>query len=385
MVRRFALLLTLLAALLAACGGDAAPTTQPTTVAELPPTAAAATGIPTAPAATAAPTAAATDTPAASPTPAPLTTDSRTGRPALARGALTARPIVAMIDNHPDAYPQTGLDEAAVVFEALAEYGVTRYMALYAPELVPVQGEIGPVRSARIYFVQWAMGFRAIYTHAGGSPAGLERLAADNNNLVIDIDLVYLEDRGIFSYSRRERGRLAPHNLYTSQAGVELFGQERAAESLATDVSQVGFLYAADDPGLGAANPASSIGYYFLYSDDPVGWFYEPGTNEYFRTRRNRPHIDAVSGEQLSFKSVAVMEVNEAPIPGDPKGRIDQDVIGEGAAVVFANGGQTAATWRKESEEGPLRFFDESGAEIVFPAGPLWIAAIPSLGNLTIN
>ena len=290
-----------------------------------------------------------------------------------------------MIDNHPDAYPQTGLDEAAVVFEALAEYGVTRYMALYAPELVPVQGEIGPVRSARMYFVQWAMGFRAIYTHAGGSPAGLDRLAADNNSLVIDIDLVYLEDRGIFSYSRRERGRLAPHNLYTSQAGVELFGVERAAESLQTDVSQVGFLYAADDPAQGAANPASSINYYFLYSDDPAGWNYDPATNEYYRTRRNRPHVDAVSGQQLSFKSVVMMEVNEAPIPGDPKGRIDQDVIGEGPAVVFANGGQTAATWRKESEEGPLRFYDESGAEIVFPAGPLWIAAIPSLGNLTVN
>jgi hypothetical protein len=196
---------------------------------------------------------------------------------------------------------------------------------------------------------------------------------------------VYLEDRGIFSYSRRERGRLAPHNLYTSQSGVELFGVERAAESLQTDVSQVGFLYAGDDPAQGAANPASSINYYFLYSDDPAGWNYDPDTNEYFRTRRNRPHVDAVSGQQLSFKSVAVMEVNEAPIPGDPKGRIDQDVIGEGPAAVFANGGQTAATWRKESEEGPLRFYDESGAEIVFPAGPLWIAAIPSLSNLTVN
>lgn len=384
MVRRFALLLIMLATLLAACGGSAAPTapaTQPTTVANIPTTAA--TAEPTAPAAS--PTAAATATTAASPVPTLITADSRTGRPALARGALTRRPIIAMIDNHPDAYPQTGLDEAAVVFEALAEYGVTRYMALYAPELVPVQGDIGPVRSARIYFVQWAMGFRAIYTHAGGSPAGLERLAADNNNLVIDIDLVYLEDRGIFSYSRRDRGRLAPHNLYTSQAGVELFGEERAAESLATDVSEVGFLYAEEDPSLGAANPASSIGYYFIYRDDPVGWFYEPSTNEYFRTRRNRPHIDAVSGEQLSFKSVVMMEVNEAPIPGDPKGRIDQDVIGEGAATVFANGGQTAAIWRKESEEGPLRFYDQAGAEIVFPAGPMWIAAIPSLGNLTIE
>ena len=120
---------------------------------------------------------------------------------------------MAMLDNHPDAYPQTGLDEAAVVFEALAEYGVTRYMAVYAPEFAPIQGNIGPVRSARIYFVQWAMGFRAIYAHAGGSPAGLERLAADNNTLVIDIDFVALEDKGFFDFSRRDNNRRAPHNL----------------------------------------------------------------------------------------------------------------------------------------------------------------------------
>ncbi len=290
-----------------------------------------------------------------------------------------------MIDNHPDAYPQTGLDEAALVFEALAEYGVTRYMALYAPEIKPVEGNIGPVRSARLYFVQWAMGFQAIYTHAGGSPAGLERLASDNNSLVIDIDLVTLEDRGIFDYSRRDNNRLAPHNLYSSQPEIERYVADRAAASAAADVSEVGYLFAADNPALGRANPVNRLRYYFLYPEALIGWIYDPATNQYFRSRGRTPHVDAVSGEQLSFKSVTVMEVEEAPIPGDPKGRIDQVVIGEGPAQVFANGTQIAATWRKDSEIGPLRFYDDQDAEIVFPAGPMWVAAVPSLGNLTTS
>src|SRR6185369_11335241 len=90
-----------------------------------------------------------------------------TGAPGLARGALTQRPIIVMIDNHPDAYPQAGLDHAAVVFEALAEFGVTRFMAVYAPGITPAAKQIGPVRSTRLYFAQWAMGFHALYGHAG--------------------------------------------------------------------------------------------------------------------------------------------------------------------------------------------------------------------------
>jgi hypothetical protein len=139
-----------------ALAGGATPTSAPTTPAVSVPV------VPSAPSATAEPTAAAN----------PIA-DPITGAPALARGALTQRPAMVMIDNHPDAYPQTGLDRAAVVFEALAEFGVTRFMALYAPGITPKAPQIGPVRSTRLYFAQWAMGFHALYAHAGGSPQGL--------------------------------------------------------------------------------------------------------------------------------------------------------------------------------------------------------------------
>ena len=98
--------------------------------------------------------------------------DPATVAPSFARGTLTKRPYAVMIDNHPDAYPQTGLDHALVVFEALAEFGITRFMAIYAPGIGPDAPAIGPVRSARLYYVQWAMGFGTLYAHAGGSPQG---------------------------------------------------------------------------------------------------------------------------------------------------------------------------------------------------------------------
>ncbi|MCS6939995.1 MAG: DUF3048 domain-containing protein, partial [Roseiflexus sp.] len=88
---------------------------------------------------------------------------------AFERGTVIRRPYVVMIDNHPNAYPQTGLDKAAVVFEALAEAGITRFMAVYVPGVSPDVPSIGPVRSARLYFVRWAMGMRGMYIHAGGA------------------------------------------------------------------------------------------------------------------------------------------------------------------------------------------------------------------------
>src|SRR6266545_5705699 len=142
---------------LAACGG------QPSALA---PIAVAPTAAP------AAATIAPTPQPVVMPAPTPSSL-APTGAPGLARGALRQRPIIVMIDNHPDAYPQTGLDHAAVVFEALAEFGVTRFMAVYAPGITPDAPQIGPIRSTRLYFAQWALGFHALYVHAGGSPQGL--------------------------------------------------------------------------------------------------------------------------------------------------------------------------------------------------------------------
>ncbi len=374
-------MVVLLILVLAACGSQAQPTAAP---------AAAATPTALAAAPTIAPTRIATATavpqptsaPSITPSPTQQITDSRFGRPALVRGTLTRRPIAAMLDNHPDAYPQTGLDEAALVFEALAEYGITRYMAVFAPDIVPVLGDIGPVRSARLYFVQWAIGMRAIYVHAGGSPTGLERLDQDADTYVINLDALVRDHEETFF--RRDLNRFAPHNLYTSQAEVDSYLSVRVPERSAADLADVGYLF---DDASATTGPtsASSFGYFFIYADDPVSWSYDAEGQRYWRFRRGQPHIDAVSGEQLWFKSVVVMEVHEAPIPGDPKARIDQEVVGEGPALAFIDGTQTEVTWRKESETAPLRFYTAAGQEVVFPVGPLWIAAVPELANVSVN
>lgn len=378
--------LTLLLAgvlVLAACGGQpaAVPTpppaaTQPPTLAPTEPLASTTepTQSPPAPTATTAPTA--TQAPTSAPTALP-TADPLTGAPALARGAVTERPFVVMIDNHPNAFPQSGLDKAAVVFEALAEFGLTRFMVVYAPGITPEASQVGPVRSARLYFVQWAMGFGGLYVHAGGSPQGLE--LAQSTDQIVNVDALF---RASTVYFRRSTERAAPHNLYTSTA--ELATAADTLDAGTFDRSDVGFLFKEDAPA--NARPASQqISYFFLYKEDDAGWRYEPATNSYERLRRGKVVQDAASGDQLRFKNVVVLEVKEAPIPGDPKGRIEQQVIGEGRARVFLDGVEREVTWSKPSDVAPLILLDQNGAEVALNAGPVWIVALPALENLVVE
>lgn len=371
---------------LAACGGQ--PSAPAPTISA--PTAAPANSRPQEPTSTPAPIAPPTLAPkvASSGQPAPTVAPEPSAVPApageasagafgLARGTLTRRPIIVMIDNHPDAYPQTGLDRAAVVFEALAEFGVTRFMALYAPGVTPEAPQIGPIRSTRLYFAQWAMGFHALYAHAGGSPQGLELV--ESTDQLVNLDAL---KEANWSYFARDSDRDPPHNLYTNSADLE-----RAAKSLGiADLAQpdLGFLFKSDAPE--SQRPAAQdIGYYFIYREDNAGWSYDPKTNGYLRLRRGKPARDAATDQQLWAKDVVVIEIKEAPIAGDPKGRIEQDVIGSGRARVFMDGVEREVTWRKDAPEAPLRFFDDASNETRLNAGPVWIVALPSLDNLTVK
>lgn len=310
--------------------------------------------------------------PTATPSPTPLT-----GTLTFARGAIEQRPLAIMFDNHPAAYPQTGMDGAVMVFEALAEYGLTRYMGVFVPGISPDREEIGAVRSARLYFVQWAMGLSAVFVHAGGSPDSLA--LAESATEIVNMDALRRDGERYF-YRKRERD--PPHNLYTTSAELQRFLAEQ--DAAVPDLSAQGFLFKPDLPP--DERPSSQrLSYYFIHADDPAGWIYDPETNGYFRLRRNKPHVDGLTNQQLWFKNVVVMEVYETPVPGDDKGRIEQRVVGEGRARFFLDGHAYAGHWRKPAVAWPLRFYYADDTEVMFNVGPVWIVALPDLGNLTIE
>ncbi len=358
-----------LAATLVACGWRASPaTTRPPT--PPPPSAAAATN-PT-PVLHPRPTSA-----AGLPPPTLLDLPPGTGERSFARGRITQRPYIVMIDNHPDAYPQSGLPQAAIVFEALAEGGVTRFMAVYQEGITPEVREIGPVRSVRLYFAQWAMSFQPIYLHVGGSPDALALVQSSQglNNLDLD-DLTHNRP-----YGWRDSRRSAPHNFYSNTERLRAFTADHGFRSWPHPDPTMGYLFQTTAPA--APAEATAISYPFKYYT--AEWVYDAQTQRYVRSMDGQPHVDRVSGAQLWTRNLVVMEVPSTVRPGDDKQRIDLEVLGEGRAEIFLAGRRIAARWRKATAEAQLRFYDEAGKEIVFNAGPIWIAALPSLDELVVQ
>jgi hypothetical protein len=155
-----------------------------------------------------------------------------------------------------------------------------------------------------------------------------------------------------------------------------------AAETTPYTRTDVGFRYrpAFDATKRGAAQAFS---YFFLYNDAPVGWNYDPTSNNYYRTRYGKVAMDEVTQTQLSTQNVVVIQVKEAPIEGNPKSRIDQQVVGSGKGILYRDGLREEVTWNKASPEAPLIFLDSNGQEVLFTAGQIWISAVPDLANIT--
>ena len=163
-------------------------------------------------------------TPAPTPTPTPLPTPTPVPTPTMVAAPLTGRmvrediaqrhPIAVMVDDQRDARPQSGFTDASVVWQAPAEGGIPRYMLIFQDRVSP---SVGPVRSARQYYIAWAAEWKAMYAHVGGSPQAMATLRAQGRG-----QLVYNADEFRWGgvYFHRTKDRFAPHNVYS--AGKEL-------------------------------------------------------------------------------------------------------------------------------------------------------------------
>ncbi|MDQ3854920.1 MAG: DUF3048 domain-containing protein [Chloroflexota bacterium] len=280
---------------------------------------------------------------------------------------LRHRPLAVMIENHPDARPQSGLDAADVVLEAPAEFGISRFIAFFINRDVPV---IGPVRSARKYFVLWAKEFNPIYFHAGQSP-GTAALA-DRIRLV---RTSALHDGRAFY---RTSDRVAPHNLYTSTAA--LMRVERAKGRGLRGGTWGGLRFKTPGTYLGPRK----VSYINLHFNDYyyAEWRWDPARKVYRRWMQGVPHIERNTGSQVVATAVIVRIHNMYRIPGDPKAREEINVYGSGKAYIFQDGRLTRATWRKRDVNSPTLYYDRQGRRLAVNQGGVWIQVIPQYGRV---
>jgi hypothetical protein len=269
-----------------------------------------------------------------------------------------SRPIAVIIENAPEARPQSGLSQADVVVEAMAEGGISRFMAVFASQS---PGVVGPVRSARHYFVNLAAELGAPLVHFGSSPQGYEAIAAIGLPTVDGI-----VGEGAFT---RDRRRAAPHNAYTS---VE---QARAAVDGNWPRSRVDSLTPARDSvgAWTAIRSARSIQMAFKPWSYRAGFEFDDATRSYARYSDGEAQHDA-DGAALAAASVILLTV-PAPII-DSAGRLDIVLRGEGELKIAANGTVEEGHWQKRTATDPLRLISASGAVLSPPRGPVWIEIV---------
>lgn len=300
----------------------------------------------------------------------PLTVVSRlTGVPVTS--AQANLPVTGvMIENSEDARPQSGLSQAGVVFEALAEGGVTRFLALYE-EGQP--SSIGPVRSARPYFIDWLLPFDASYAHVGGSPTALSEIQSLN---VRDMNQFYNGS----SYTRIST-REAPHNVYTSSASLSSLEQSKGWGTS----TFTGFPRKSDSPS--KTPTAGTINLNLSNSQMAVSYLYNPKLDSYARSEGGAPMIDNNNGQQLQPKVVIAIVVPWTDGPLDASGAYytDYSDIGNGTAYVFQDGIVTQGTWEKSSPASQIQFNTTSGSPIKLNAGQTWITAVGTPAGVTYS
>ncbi len=271
-------------------------------------------------------------------------------------------PLGIMVENHLDARPQLGLSAASIVYEAIAEGGITRFLAVYGPR----GGEkIGPVRSARIYYVDWIREYNGYYAHVGGNYDALQKIKKDG---ILDLDQFANPAAYWRDYSRKVSSE---HTMYTATS--KLYGAAGDKKYSATnDFSPYKFK---TDLALDSRPTAQAVTINFGNTTYNVAYTYDRTNNQYLRAQAGSSHMDAATNTQLSAKNVVVQVVKRSSTVTEinEQGWI-MDTVGSGEASVFLDGKEIKATWRKENDKARTKFYDKvSSAEIEFNPGTTWI------------
>ncbi len=268
-----------------------------------------------------------------------------------------------MVENSADAWPLSGIDQAFLVIEAPVEGNIPRFIAFFSDD--QSVAKIGPVRSARPYYLDWNAEFQGIYGHVGGSPEALDEIAV---NGTLDLNQFFQSEY----YYRDELTRYAPHNVYTT------------TENLKKSVSEIDEKYSVGSPVYdswtfadGTSKSSTVDTTHIAWGNGyDIDWTYDPSSNTYHRSQ---------GGNTYTANNVVVIATDIGTIPGDDKGRRTVRTIGEGPMILLQNGTRNNVpwTWKKTSALSRMRFYDDTGKEVTMNAGKTWIEVVGSLDQVS--
>lgn len=265
-----------------------------------------------------------------------------------------------IIENSPDARPQSGLKNSGVVFEAIAEGGITRFLTLYQEDQPQL---IGPVRSLRPYYIDWLAAFDPAVAHVGGSHSALQEI---RNGSYRDIDQFSNAD----TYWRA-KDRYAPHNVYTNFENLNKINAKKGYDSS----TFTGFVRK-EDTKKPETTPATAITVAISSPLYNSSYTYNSETNSYMRSQAGQPHIDRESG-QINPKVIVVLEATHSTVQEDGA-RESIQTTGSGKATIFQDGNVITGTWSKLNKKSQITFKDAEEKEVALNRGQTWITVVPT-------
>lgn len=300
------------------------------------------------------------------------------------------RPLGIMIENHEEARPQSGISSADIVYEAIAEGGITRTLNIFYCQDAPT---VGPVRSARTYFLDFLSeyGDFPLYAHVGGAntdgPADalgqIESYGWQNYNDLNQFSIgfpVFVRD-----YDRLGRTVATEHTMYSSTTKLWDYAAKnrkltnKDEDGKEWDESFVPYTFKEDEP-LSARPAAQIISYDFWegYKEYGVTWTYNKANNVYMRANGGAPHLDLNTKKQLAPHNVVVLFMKESRANDGYEGNLHMlyGTKGTGKAKVFMDGKEIDANWSKKNRVSHLQLKDARGKDIEFNKGQIWFTIV---------
>lgn len=307
------------------------------------------------------------------------------------------RPLAVMIENHQESRPQSGLSSADVVYEAVAEGGITRFMGMYLCAFGDIQ--VGPVRSARTYFLDWLSEYDPLYAHVGGAntPGPANALGQ-----IIDYKIKDLNQFGIGyptywrDYQRLGRPVATEHTMYSTTKKLWDIGEKKGwgvadTAGVRWDKNFVSwkFLKNADDVKTGDAVSKIDVTFWEGQNDYKVQWNYDQECKCFKRKNGGTDHTDLNNKKQLSPMTLIIQFQKESRANDGYEGNVHLlygnkgPQAPSGKALIFMGGKVIKGTWNKANRLAREKFLDESGKEISFVPGQIWIQTVPEGSSVT--
>lgn len=274
--------------------------------------------------------------------------------------AKETNPFAVMIENSSPSRPHSGLSSADIVYEMQVEYHITRFMALFNTANLPKR--IGPVRSARHYYIPIAEEYNIPYIHYGRSSLAYYRL---EKATVPHIDGITEE-----KYFSRDSSRKAPHNAYLHPNRLSEYK---------TILQNKHFRFG-DQPYVSYPDVTA---FEFTYNSfTHVKYIYDTETKTYQRFLAEKPHVDLENDKQIAPQNVIIQYAKHRDLH-DAKAHIDITLVGTGPATYYSNGKKITGFWKKENESKSTQFFDKDGNILILQPGKTWIQVVEEHMKIT--